>query len=143
MKTNKFLVGGIIGGIANFLMGWLVWGILLKSFMEEHTSVAGKAVMRPEADMNMLALALGNLILGFLMAYVLMKASAKTAMAGATIAGITGLLMSSAFNMFTYSMMYMSDKTAIMVDVAASTVVAAITGAIIGWFYGRRMKSAA
>jgi hypothetical protein len=33
MNTNKFLIGGIIGGIAYFLIGWLVWGMLLMNFM--------------------------------------------------------------------------------------------------------------
>ena len=143
MKTNKFLVGGIIGGIANFLLGWLVWGTLLMSFMKDHTTEAGKAVMRADADMIWWALIAANLVLGFLLAFILGKAGAKSAGAGAGIGAVVGLLMSGAFDLFNYAFMNLSDTTGMAVDVLASMVVSAIVGAIIGWVNGMGSKAAA
>ena len=143
MNTNKFLVGGIIGGIANFLLGWLVWGMLLMNFMKDHTSAAAKTVMRPDENMIWWSLIVANLVLGFLYAYILGKAGTKSAGAGAAIGAVVGLLMSAAFNLFNYTFMDFTDMTAMLVDVLASMVVTAIVGAIIGWFNGRGAKATA
>lgn len=143
MNTNKFLVGGIIGGIASFLLGWVVWGMLLMSFMKEHTSAAGQAAMRPDDNPVWWALVAGNLLLGFLLSYVLNKSGVRSAGAGAAVAAVVGLLFSATMDLFSYAFMDSSDTTAIVVDVLASTVVAAIIGAIIGWYLGRGSKVAA
>jgi len=144
MNANKFLIGGIIGGIANFLLGWLVWGILLMSFMKEHTTEAGKAVMRADENMIWWALIVANLLLGFLISYILSKAGVMTAGSGAVIGAVVGLLMSAAINLFNYAFMDLSDSaTTMVVDMLASTVVTAIVGAIIGWYNGRGVKAAA
>jgi len=144
MNTNKFLVGGIIGGIANFLLGWLVWGTLLMSFMQGHTTTPGKAVMRTDETMIWWALIGANLLLGFLISYILNKAGAMSAGAGAAIGAVVGLLMSASIDFFNYAFMDLSDSMiTIVVDVLASIVVTAIVGAIIGWFNGRGVKAAA
>ena len=144
MNTNKFLIGGIIGGIANFLLGWLVWGILLMNFMKEHTTEAGKAVMRADENMIWWALIVANLLLGFLISYILNKAGVMSAGSGAVIGAVVGLLMSAAINLFNYAFMDLSDSaTTMVVDMIASTVVTAIVGAIIGWYNGRGVKAAA
>ena len=144
MNTNKFLIGGIIGGIANFLLGWLVWGTLLMSFMKEHTTEAGKAVMRADENTIWWALIAANLLLGFLISYILNKAGVMSAGAGAAIGAVVGLLMSAAINLFNYAFMNLSDSaTPMVVDMLASTVVTAIVGAIIGWYNSRGVKAAA
>ncbi|MBI1343535.1 MAG: hypothetical protein GC171_11430 [Terrimonas sp.] len=142
MNTNKFLVGGIVGGIANFLLGWVVWGMLLMSFMKDHTTAAGKAVMRADDDMVWWALIIGNLALGFLLSYVLNKSGVKSAGSGAATGAAVGLFVGIAIDLFNYAMMDMSDTTAIVVDVLAGVVVSAIVGAIIGWLNGRGASAA-
>ena len=143
MNTNKFLIGGIIGGIANFLLGWLVWGTLLVSFMQEHTTEAGKAVMRGEDGMVWWALIVGNLLWGFTLSYVLVKSGVSSAGSGATMGAIFGLLVSAAINCFMYAQMNAWDTTSIAVDVVANTVVGAIVGGIIGWYLGMGIKAPA
>ena len=146
MNTNKFLVGGIIGGVANFLLGWLVWGMLLMNFMKEHTSELGRAVMRKDANgddtMILWALIAGNLLMGFLLSYVLNKAGSTSASSGASTGAMIGLLVSAAYDSFFYAFMDMSDITGMAVDILASTVVSAIVGGIIGWYLGMGKKAA-
>ena len=142
MNSNKFLVGGIIGGVANFLLGWLVWGMLLMSFMKEHTTELGKAVMRADDQMIWWALIVANLLFGFFLSYVLSKAGTKSAGAGASTGAVIGLLMSASINCFNYAFMDMSDMTAMATDVAASTVVTAVVGGIVGWYLGMGNKAA-
>ena len=143
MNTNKFLIGGILGGIAYFLLGWVVWGMLLMNFMKDHMTEAAKSVMRPDENMIWWSLIVANLALGFLLAYIIGKAGARSAGAGAGIGAVVGLLMSAAMSLFNYTFMDASDMTAMVVDVLAGTVVAAIVGAIIGWYYGRGATAAA
>jgi hypothetical protein len=143
MNTNKFIIGGIIGGIAYFLIGWLVWGMLLMNFMNEHTTAAGKAVMRGDDQMIWWALIVGNLLWGFVLSYVLVKSNVSSAGGGASTGAVLSLLISAATHCFNYAFMDMSDTTAIGVDLVASTVVSAIVGGIIGWYLGRGKKTVA
>lgn len=143
MNTNKLIIGGILGGIAGFLLGWLVWGMLLMDFAQEHTTEAGKAVMRSEESFIWWAMILGNLFWGLTIAFVLVKAGVKSAGAGATTGAVFGLLLSVAINLYFYAQMDMSDTTWMAVDVIVSTVVTAIVGGIIGWYLGMGKKAVA
>lgn len=146
MNTNKLLVGGIIGGIANFILGFLVWGLALMGFFKDHTTDIGKTVMRKDANgedsMIWWSLIAANLLSGLLLSYILNKAGAMSASAGAGIGAVVGLLLSATINLFNYSFMDMSDMTAMVVDIAAGTVVTAIVGGIIGWYLGMGKKTA-
>ena len=70
MDIKKWVIGGITGGILYFLLGWLIYGMLLMDFMNNHSGSAGN-VSRTEPDM--LYLAIGNLAMGFMLAYVFVK----------------------------------------------------------------------
>lgn len=142
MNTNKFLIGGIIGGIAYFLLGWLVWGMLLADFMQEHTSAAGKAVMRGDDNMIWWAMGVANLVWGLVLSYVLVKSGVNSAGSGAGTGAFFSLLVAAGMQLFFYATMNMSDTTWMGVDVAASTIVGAIVGGIIGWYLGMGKKVA-
>ena len=88
MNTNKFLVGGIIGGIVYFLLGYLVFGLLLKDFMANNMGTA-TGTMKAMDDFVWWALIVGNLFSGLAFSYILSKAGVSSAGAGA---GITYLL---------------------------------------------------
>jgi hypothetical protein len=143
MNTNKFLVGGIIGGVANFLLGWLVWGMLLTDFMQQHTTEAAKNIMRGEDNMVWWALIAGNLLWGLTLSWVLVKSGASSASSGASTGAVFGLLVSASINCFLYAQMDAWDTTSIAVDIVANTVVGAVVGAIIGWYLGMGKKAAA
>jgi hypothetical protein len=142
MNTNKFLIGGIIAGIAYFLLGWLVWGRLFADFMQEHTTEAGKAVMRGDENMIMWAMVVGNLIWGLVLSFVFVKAGVNSAGSGANTGAIFSLLVAAGMQCFFYATMDLSDTTWMAVDVALSTVVGAIIGAILGWYLGMGKKAA-
>jgi hypothetical protein len=114
--------------------------------MNEHTSEFAKAITRKDANgeeiMIWWALIVGNIAFGFLMSYILNKAGANSAGSGAGVGAVVGLLSAIGFDCMMYSMMDMMDTTAMGVDIAASTVVNAIVGAIIGWYLGMGKKAA-
>ena len=142
MNTNKFIVGGIIGGVASFLIGWLVWGMLLMNFFKEHTTEAGKTVMRADADMIWWALIAGNLLWGFVFSYVLNKSGSNSPVSGATTGAVLALLVSAAYDCFIYAFQNIGDTTSMAVDIITNLVVGGIIGGIIGWYLGMGRKVA-
>jgi hypothetical protein len=141
MNTNKFLVGGIIGGIAYFLLGWLVYGMLLMDFMTANAGTA-TGVMKAEADMIWWALIVGNLFSGLALAYVLTKAGVSSASAGAAVGAVFGLLICAAFDFTFYGTSNIFTMKGLLVDIAVSTVMSAVVGGIIGWYLGMGKKTA-
>ena len=96
MNSQKFIVGGVVGGIVNFILGWLVYGMLLKDFM---ASNASSGIMRADSDMIWWALIVGNLCVGFLLAYVIGKGGAASAAKGAAVGFVVGLLVSLGYDL--------------------------------------------
>ncbi len=141
MNTNKFIVGGIIGGIAYFILGYLVWGMLLMSFMENNAGTA-QGVMKEETDLVWWALIVGNLFGGWALSYVLLKAGAKTAGAGAGVGAAITFLVAASYDFVMLGTTNMMTITGALVDIAASAVVGAIVGAAIGWYFGMGKKEA-
>ena len=141
MNTNKFLIGGIIGGIANFLLGWLVWGMMLKNFMAENAGSA-TGVMKADSEVVMWALIVGSLLGGFMISYVLSKAGATSASSGAGVGAVIGLLVAASYDFTMYGVTNLMNVTGALVDICASTVVTAIIGAIVGWYLGMGKKVA-
>lgn len=134
MSIKKLAVGGIVGGVIFFFLGWLLYGMLLVDFMKSHPGV----VSGYEKEMpDMLYLAIGNLASGLLMAYVFIKANVNTLMGGLIMATIMGLLMAVSFDCMMYGTTNLLSKKAIMADVLAATAMFAVTGAVVGLVLGK------
>lgn len=140
MDSKKLFFGGIIGGIANFFLGWLVWGILLMDYLMKHsTHIPG--VFRTEQEMVWWAMIVANLASGFLIAYILMKAKVGTFSGGMVTGAVIGLLTAVAFDCMMYAQMHVIGRAVMAVDAAASTIVTAIIGGIVAWYLGRGEKA--
>jgi hypothetical protein len=138
MNTGKFIAGGLIGGVLFFLLGWLIYGMLLMDFMTQHMSSAAAGVMRPEAEWPWWAMISGNFGLGFLLSYVVSKSNASSAAAGAVTGGVVMFLFSFSVNLMMYAQMNLNDLTSAVVDMITSAVIGAVVGAVLGWWNGRK-----
>ena len=137
--NNRVLVGGIIGAVVAFLLGYLIWGMALATMMAENTMVG---LNRPMEEMNWLFLILGNLFAGLAMAYILDKANANSFSKGATVGAIAGFLIAAAIDFSLYGTThYFTTMTGLLVDIIANLVAFAIIGGVIGWWYGRGTKT--
>jgi ABC-type anion transport system duplicated permease subunit len=137
MNSQKFVVGGIVGGVLYFLLGYVFYGLLLKSFMESN----GMAVNMD--TITWWAMVVGNLAGGFLLAYILSKAGVTTAGGGAGTGFIVGLLMSLSTDLIMYGVGHGLTLKGIAGDVAAAAVMSAIVGALVGWVLGMSKKTVA
>ena len=141
MDIKKLLMGGIVAGILFFLLGWLAYGKLLAGFFAAHPGTA-MGVDRAEKDIQFLYLGLGNILMGFALAYVFVKSNVSSLASGLVTGGVLGLLFSAGMDCIIYGTTNIMSKTMMAGDVATSTVMWAITGAVIGAMMGMGKKAA-
>ena len=92
MNTKNVLIGGIVGGIAFFLLGWLIYGMLLMNYM---MSVSPKidGLWRTESEFVWWAMIVSNLLSGFLMAFIFDLGKVSGWMKGLTTGAIIPCLL--------------------------------------------------
>lgn len=139
--NTKTLLAGLVGGVAAFFLGWLLYGMVLMSFMAEHSNTS---VMRAEADMVWWALILSNLLWGLSLALILSWANVSDFMGGMTKGAIFGLVLTLGWDLSLYSMStWFTDTTGLIVDVIGGTIMTTVIGGVVGWMLGRGNTAAA
>jgi hypothetical protein len=89
--SKKAWLAGLAGGVAAYLVGWLLYGILLMDFLQSHTTVYPGLF---KEKMNMITIALGCFVWSFTIAWVYSNFSGKKSVPGGVITGvILGLLI--------------------------------------------------
>lgn len=136
MNTKNFLIGGLVGGVLFFLLGWLFYGTLLAQYFMDHPGTATN-VARAEEDMVWWALILGNILLGFLFAYIFTRIGVSTVTNGLITGGIIGFLMCVSIDLTMYGTTNINSKSAMAADIAAFTVMSAIVGAVLGAIFNK------
>lgn len=131
----KILKGTLIGGIFYFLVGWLVYGILLADFMMSNFN---QCPNRPEADMIWWAMILSNLVYAYFLTMILRWTGAKGLIDGLKTGALVGLLFAATIDLSFYSMTTMFNSLgALAVDLIVSTVITAVTGIVIVLLWGK------
>jgi hypothetical protein len=139
MKTTKILLAGLAGGVIFFLLGWLIYGILLMDF---GTVNYNQCAQRPMEEMIWWSLILAYLAYGFLLALIFSWSKSKGILAGLKIGAIVGLLISVSMDLSMYSMSTtFLTFTAVIVDIAVYTFISAISGLVTGLIFGTGKKT--
>jgi hypothetical protein len=131
------IVAGILGGVAFFLLGWLIWGIALMDMMSAHTNMT---CMKPEAEMNMMYMVIANLLWGFVYAYIFSNWNGATTFSAGLVPGaVISILIGVAFDLYSLAMTtMMTSTTPLFINLVANAVVGAIVGGLICWWLGRK-----
>ncbi|MBK8489521.1 MAG: hypothetical protein IPL49_01130 [Saprospirales bacterium] len=133
MKTSKLLMAGVAGGVTYFILGFLLYGLLLMDFF---TKNATNDVSRGDG-MVWWSLILGNLFVGFLLAYIFGQwASIKNFMGGLMGGAIVGFLFSGAIDFSMYGTSDLMNMTATISDILVGTIMFALTGGVVGLVLG-------
>jgi hypothetical protein len=134
MYSKNYLLAGILGGIVYFLLGWLIYGMLLMNYMEEN---AGLALGVNRVDMLFWSIGLGSLLYGFFLSYIFScVGQVKTVGSGAKTGAWIGFLVAGAIDFTMYGTTNISTLNAVAVDILAATVMASITGTVVAWVLG-------
>lgn len=122
MNAKNFLVSGIVGGIVNFLLGWLFYGILFESQFPVN------------GEMNMTMIALGSLVGGLFVAYIFTKwAHISNWKTGLQAGAVIGLFLALYYDFYNNAMKANADIDwqNMGLDVVITIVMTALTGAVI------------
>lgn len=133
--STKTLIAGLLGGIVFFLLGFLIWGFLMKDTM---TNCSG--CMRPEEEMNIALGIVSNLLYGIFLAWVLSKfPGVNSFSSGLQNGALFMLLLALALDLglYVYSTMFTS-ITCVLIDIVINVVMGGVVGGVIGWWYGRK-----
>lgn len=137
--NTKILRGTVFGGIAYFLLGWLVYGILLADFS---LSNYNQCMNRPSADMVWWALILSNLVFAGLLTLWLNGAGASGWIDGLKYGALFGLLFGLSIDLSFYSMTTMYNSIGAMVlDIVITTIFTAVLGLVIVLVWGKDKTS--
>ena len=138
MKTN-FYLAGLAGGVFNFFLGWLVYGILLMSFMEANT-IKYEGLSKEMPDM--LLLSLSCLATAFFLAFIFEKWAKIATLKGGFVGGlIIGLFICVIYDLSFLSMYNLFNKTMAVVDILVGGVMYGATGAVVGWVLSTGKKT--
>jgi len=143
MGNNKVLLAGIAGTVSFFILGWVVYGMMLMDFMAANVGTA-TGVNKSEEEMSFLWIVIGNLASGYLLAIIFGSyGNITTAMAGAKAGAVIGLLMSIGYDAIMYGTTNIMNMNAMWADIAVSTIMCAITGAVVAAVLGMKSKASA
>lgn len=140
--NTKTLLAALASGVAAFLLGWVIYGIMLKGYMDAHTSQAALGLMKTEPGLGYLLA--GDLVYGLAIAWALGRMGATSAMTGFVAGLILMGLIGLGYDLMFFGLMNMyNGHMAMVVDVLASAVIGGIAGAVAGAVLGTGNKPAA
>lgn len=132
--NNRVLLSALAGGVAMFLAGWVVYGMLLMDTMK-NLNPGSAAVAKDPPELG--GIAVSNILWGLFLALVFERwAKISTWQAGAIAGAWTSALLSASIDLSYLSMTTMFSPAGVVVDVLAGTVLGAVGGAVVGWALG-------
>lgn len=131
MDTKKFLTGTVVGGITNFILGFIFYAVLFGDFFANNGG--GATGVDKTENMVWWSLILGNFAIGALLSYIFIKwAHISTFNSGLRAGAVIGFLMALGFDLIMFGTSYFLNFTATIVDIAIATVMTALVGGAIG-----------
>lgn len=138
MDMKKRLLATLAGFVVFFLLGWLLYGMLLMDFFNNNQGTA-TGVMRTETEMVWWALALGNLMQAYLLVYIFGNWANITTFGGGFKAGlIIGLIIGYGVDLTMYGTTNIMSLTGALVDPLVVGVMMGVSGGVIGVVLGRK-----
>lgn len=138
MDAKKRIMATLAGFVVIFLLGWLIYGMLLMDFFISNSGTAS-GVMRAESEMVWWALIAGNVLQAYFLVYIFGKWANITTFNGGLQAGATiGLIIGFAYDLTMYGTSNTMNLTAALVDPFVGAAMMGITGGVIGSVLGRK-----
>jgi hypothetical protein len=141
--NTKIIIAAVAGSVAAFLLGWVVWGMLLMDYYDANT-IKYEGLMLPENEMRLWAIYISNLAGTVMMAWLFDKMNVSTLSSGVQAGAIIYFLVALSFDMIFYSMMnWFNGTTIIFVDIIVNAIFGGIIGGIVAMLLGMGNKKAA
>ncbi|MDI1255661.1 MAG: hypothetical protein PSV16_06135 [Flavobacterium sp.] len=129
MKIKNFLLSGVAGGITDFLLGWVTYGMLFRDYFGGN-------------EPNMAFISLGCLFSGFLFSYVLVNLGNFTTFTSGLKAGaVLGFFIALMTDCFMIASEEAPNFEKYALDVAIMIVTGAVIGGVVAAVNGALSKS--
>ncbi|TGD59863.1 hypothetical protein [Flavobacterium humi] len=125
MNLKNFFIAGIVGGIVDFLLGWILYGMIFTDIypQNEHTKLH--------------FIFLGCMTFGFFISYLYIRwAGITTPKIGLATGLIIGFFNSLAMNFFMYSSMEFNMQN-MLSDIFASIIIGGGVGGAVAFVNGK------
>lgn len=133
--NTKTLIAAVAGAIVSFLMGWVVWGMLLMKYYESNYIHYDGLMLEMPKLWAIFAAQLAN---GILFAWLFSKMNITNFGAGFINGMIITFLVVLGFDLYMYSNMNLfANNTIIIVDVVVNTLFGGVVGGIIALILGK------
>ena len=137
MNWTKLLIATLIGSIAYFLLGWLVYGVLFIDAL----SIAPEfrnSVEYPEDEFKIGLMYLSCLAWAGLFAYIFMRwANISTFVGGLKAGAFLGSLITLSSFLGLAAQFRIWNPQSIMMNVIATMICTGLMAGIVGWYLGR------
>ncbi len=130
---KRMIIGTVAGGVAFFLLGGLIYVVILGGFYEANLGSATGVMREIPVWWAMVVSQLG---LAAVVTYVFLHADVATAFDGLKTGAIFGLLFGIAMAFDLYAVTNWSNVTVAFVEPFVTAVRMALGGAVIGWTLG-------
>ena len=130
---KKMIIGTVAGGVAFFVLGSLLYAVILGDFYIANLGSA-TGVVRPIPVWW--AMIVSQLAIAAVVTYVFRHAGVATASDGLKTGAIFGLLLGTAISFDLYAVTNWSNVTVAFVEPFVTTVRVALAGGVIGWTLG-------
>ncbi|QOI96577.1 MAG: hypothetical protein HRU69_03330 [Flammeovirgaceae bacterium] len=135
---KKRLLATLAGFVVFFLLGWLLYGMVLMDFFNSNQGTA-TGVMRAETEMVWWALVVGNLLQAYLLVYIFGNWANITTFGGGFKSGlIIGLIIGYGVDLTMYGTTNIMNLTGALVDPLVIGVMMGATGGVIGVVLGKK-----
>lgn len=136
---TRVLAGGLAGAVVFFLGGWVIYGLVLRSYFDSQMTATARSVMN--AEPSFVPLILAQIVFGLLFAFIFAYWGAIRTFVGGMKAGAIIMLgfslgMDLQMSAFFKDMHIGSPYVPMILDVIAATVLGAIAGGVIGQVLG-------
>jgi hypothetical protein len=140
--VKRIILAALAGSVVQFLLGFLIYGLLLAKFMES-CSVHYEGLMKDMSGPSfMILMFLSGLVMDLLFAIIFQRwAKFDTFAKGMGGGMIIGFFFALSFDLGTYAMMNLMSATGLVVDVICATILNGIVGGVIGWVLGMGKKA--
>ncbi|MCW3117199.1 MAG: hypothetical protein JWM28_1281 [Chitinophagaceae bacterium] len=132
--NTKTLLGALIVGVITFLLGWLIFGILLMDYYNANMVQYPGLIKNPP---EIWVIGISNLVWGLLIAWIFNMSRINTVAKGFSAGFVIGLLMVLGFDLLLYAQFNLINSKLIAIDVILNGIMGGISGAVLGWWFGR------
>ena len=128
MDGKRLLTGAVVGGIAMFALGWLVFDLAFGSFYEASSNLPAEALRDGQI---LWAWVLGAVALGVLVTFAITWAGADSFASGFKVAAIVGFLLWLGVDLLRYSWVDDLNLTVTILDPVLEIIRTGLVGGIL------------